>query len=396
MTGRRGSAVLLAAVTLISAAVVELPAVPARALSTAPDATWMVKGSVYALAEADGVLYVGGRFAKVLDEYGVFRYRVNNVAAFDEATGQGIPTFAPSFTSAVTTARVDALAVQDGYLYVGGNFTTCGGVDGCRNLARVDISTGTVDPSFQPLVGKVNTAVHTIVTDGDIYLGGSFRAINGTYRQRIGAVTTDGTVTAWNPRADGVVRGLDMSPTGTTIYAAGHFSTMKGSPRQSLAEIDLATGLPTSWNPGVNIEVDMTCWDTVPRVAVVYAACGASHNYYAAYDAITGNQIWRHGAGGNVVSAALANGDTIEFISGHFGTRDPESWPCGYTYLHGIAKVDPTTGEPDCSFDPVMLPDEHNRRGGWTLLVVNGHLWVGGKFYSLGGVGQQGVARFTL
>ena len=70
--------------------------------------------------------------------------------------------------------------------------------------------------------------------------------------------------------------------------------------------------------------------------------------------------------------------------------------PCGSTYLHGVLKADPATRTIDCSWDPHLIPDTHNYTGGWVEEVVNGHLWLGGKFGKISGVKHHGIARWTL
>ena len=142
----------------------------------------------------------------------------------------------------------------------------------------------------------------------------------------------------------------------------------------------------------------MTCFDTALTTTVIYAACGQSHNFMAAFDAATGAKIWRKFLGGNGESASLATvgGQQELFIGGHFGTRDPTSMPCDATYLHGILKADPVTGTIDCAWDPHLYPDTNNLTGGSVQEVANGHLWLGGKFGKVGGVKHHGIARWTL
>src|SRR5207237_799299 len=85
------------------------------------------------------------------------------------------------------------------------------------------------------------------------------------------------------------------------------------------------------------------------------------------------------GGNGNSIVLAPVGGHPALFVGGHFGTRDPNSMPCGSTYLHGVLKADPATGAIDCSWNPHLVPDVHNYTGGWVERVANGHLWLGGS-----------------
>jgi hypothetical protein len=142
----------------------------------------------------------------------------------------------------------------------------------------------------------------------------------------------------------------------------------------------------------------MTCFDTAPTTSVIYAACGQRHNFMAAFDAATGSVVWRKGLGGNGESFSLGSVGGVQtlFVGGHFGTRNPDSMPCGSTYLHGVLEADPATGVIDCSWDPHLVPDVHNYTGGWVQQLVNGHLWLGGKFGKVDDVKHHGIARWTL
>jgi hypothetical protein len=61
-------------------------------------------------------------------------------------------------------------------LYVGGEFDRIGGRPAAK-LARIDVATGQVDPTFSP---QVKGRVRTLALSGDrLYVGGSFGAVGG-------------------------------------------------------------------------------------------------------------------------------------------------------------------------------------------------------------------------
>ena len=171
--------------------------------------------------------YIGGEFTKVTacpKGEACDSYHAVNLAAIDATTGEGILSFRPDVTNADGTAIVYALAALDGKLFVGGQFTTADG-EPRANLAAYDIATGSLDPMQADVTGGTNPAVRTLLAGtGKVYVGGIFKAVNGTSRGRLAAIDSDGTVDkAWKPRAKGTVRSLVFDCTGSSVFAGGFF-----------------------------------------------------------------------------------------------------------------------------------------------------------------------------
>ncbi len=83
----------------------------------------------------------------------------------------------------VNYARVSALALShDGNLYVGGYFTTAGGVN-ANNIARWDPATS----SWSPLGNGMNGIVYALALDdaGNLYAGGEFTTAGGVSANKI-------------------------------------------------------------------------------------------------------------------------------------------------------------------------------------------------------------------
>jgi hypothetical protein len=371
-------------VALFATSLVVFMAPGAMALTVSPDpGVDMVAGNVYALNPAGSWIYVGGKFTAIRDQNNVNICGADNLARFNESTGQGDCTFTPQLPG----TSVDGIAVVGGYAYAGGDF----------GLVRVNTSTGMLDNSFAPGVGNT---VHTVLAAPDgsgVYIGGAFQRVNGVKRSELAFIKTDGTLGSWSPGADNVVRRLRWSSAGY-IVASGAFEHVGGHFDQSIAEIDPDGSVHAGFNPHIAEVGAMTCFDTAPTASIVYAACGQTHNFMAAFDASTGAKVWRKGLGGNGESVVLTSVGATQtlFVGGHFGTRSPTSMPCGTTYLHGVLKADPVTGAIDCSWDPHLFPDTNNYTGGWVEEVTNGHLWLGGKFGKVSGAKHHALARWTL
>lgn len=161
-------------------------------------------------------------------------------------------------------AVVSVTRVQsDGKILIGGSFTTYNGTSRV-NLARLE-SNGSVDTSFDPGTGP-NGAVSTMViqTDGKIIIGGSFSTYNGTARNRIARLNTDGTLdTSFDPGTgpDGYLQSLALQTDGK-IVIGGSFTSYNGTDRNRIARLESNGSLDATFNPGTGAN------DVVNAVAV--------------------------------------------------------------------------------------------------------------------------------
>ena len=158
----------MAAATLIGVAAPATALTPGVAFSAVALPTWQTNGIAWAMAEANGVMYVGGTFTAIrppkVPAGGAGSVSAVNFAAFDAYTGT--PTSCTLSFTGGTGATVRAMDVSpDGRkLYVGGNFTTVNGVTANR-LAAINLPNCTVDTTFRP--GTVNNTVRTIAATAD-------------------------------------------------------------------------------------------------------------------------------------------------------------------------------------------------------------------------------------
>ena len=227
-----------------------------------------------------------------------------------------------------------------------------------------------VDSTFDP---SVNKAVEAIVVGTDkVFIGGSFKQINGKDRLRLAAFNFDGTLSTWAPSANAVVRSLAMAPDGNSMFVGGLFTTVDGQSRQSVARVDLVNGAINSWAipPGV-INNPQTAWAIVPRGNRVYIGFGHGPNYLASFRLDNGNfgtQLWRINTVGNVESLALNTAGTTLFAGGHFGTAALQQQVCG-TPVPARADLapDPVTGAISCSWLPQLEPHGANFTGAWCM-----------------------------
>jgi hypothetical protein len=391
---------VLAAVIVIQAI---LGASPALALSETPDNTYMTNGKVFATAlSGDGkVLYIGGEFTKVQQRSGS-GFPVKNVAAINVRTGAAIRTWRPEVSG--RDAVVRSLAVKNGKVFIGGNFTSVEGKPR-KNLAAVGAYTKVVVLSpFAPQVGSETSYVYALEAgDRKLYAGGGFSEVNGAPRKNLAAFSleTGALVRHWKPKATKAptckdpmcshkVRALELGSARRSIFVGGSFSHLtgtngRGAPRKSVGRLYTATGNLHSWKvPSWTINAPQTAWDLTATRTRLYGGFGARLNFLAAFRLDKGNsgaRIWRLSTKGNVQSVALTRDHSRLLFGGHFGINAYGQRVCNGKPLRGLASVNPATGKIYCGWIPSL---DQNRRpsyeGAWALITTPSYLWVGGGF----------------
>ena len=421
---------VLAAVMMIQAI---LGASPALALSETPGNTYMTNGKVYATALSGDrkVLYIGGEFTEVRQKSGGSS-KVSNVAAINVKTGAAISTWRPKVSG--KDAVVRSLAVKNGKVFIGGNFTAVEGKPR-KNLAAVSANTKKavrLSP-FAPQVGGDTSYVFALEAgDRKLYAGGGFSKVNGAPRKNLAAFSlkTGALDRHWKPKATKAstcmdpkcshkVRALELGSGGRSIFVGGSFSHVsgtngRGGPRQSVARLYTATGNLHPWKiPSWTIQAPQTAWDLTATRTRLYGGFGARRNFLAAFRLDKGNsgaRLWRFATVGNVQSVALTRNHSRLFFGGHFGINEYGRSVCNGKPLRGLASVNPATGKIYCHWIPSL---DQNRRpsyeGAWSLITTPSYLWVGGGFIGVSDsinprpagsgvteVPQTNLARFRL
>jgi hypothetical protein len=137
------------------------------------------------------------------------------------SAGFGLGTGCDSFVRAIVTTA-------NGDLYVGGNFSSCGGVP-ANNIARYQPLTNTWSALGSGAGNGVNGQVQALAISGnDLYVGGQFSESN------VGAGVATSNLARWNGSSwsalgSGAGNGLNNSVTslavsGTDLFAAGSFT----------------------------------------------------------------------------------------------------------------------------------------------------------------------------
>ncbi|UQX89370.1 hypothetical protein M6D93_05035 [Jatrophihabitans telluris] len=326
----------------------------------------------------------------------------------------------------------------------GGNFTAVITPDGlshaATNFAVVDETTGTV-----VYAGNANSYVRTISSyAGVIYVGGDFTTFGGLVRNRLAALGTTFSVTSWAPSSSveisavtatsrGVYYGgasagihlanfatgadiwqryisggpckvISESPDGASVYIGGLFETYNGLARHGLAKASAVTGVvDPAFNAnfrvdsgvGVHASFDgeeaiSLAWDGGTKLVVGVGGYGADE--IRQLNPLTGVSNWMKFTPGDVQGTAVV-GDT--YIAGYHRNQANASIP----YPNFGAQVEATNGQLT-SWDPLLTGNQanadHGNNGIQAVYAdpVAKKLFIAGAFLKYGTVSRQSLIVF--
>jgi hypothetical protein len=332
----------------------------------------VVAGStVHTLALIGTTLYVGGDFSSL---GGVPR---SNLGSIDVAMipSVDITPWDPQPSRPVRTLLASA---DETTLYVGGDFGSAAGV-GRSRVAAFDMATGAITP-WNPAADEDVYALALSADGADVYLGGDFTTVGGQPRANIAAVAaSDGALRGWNPGTDGQVRALEVA--GSTLFVAGDFTVVGAASRIGLAEVaTTADATPTAFDAGADGAVNDIAVKPDGTLAIggtFTTIGGVPRNRLAQIDPATSLTLpWDPNANGAVLSISL-DGDTV-FAGGEFGSVNGIA-------RQNLAALDSTTGTLDLNWNP-MADDEVI---GLALSPDEATVYAGGRFVTVAGATHE-------
>jgi hypothetical protein len=292
---------LIAGVTGAIMAALCVPAAPALAQTgrvlAAPEAgtpTLVATGTtetIRQLATCGGTMYAVGTFTEISGSNGTSTqtFSRNNVFSFSETAPFTVTSWNPNVNGTVNT-----IAFSGGNCataYIGGQFTTVGGV-AAKNLAAVSTSTGGLVSGFKDNAGgKVETI---LAVNGHLLTGGFFKGISGStadpYYASLSPATgkddgflhlnISGHIQFPGVKANATeVFNQQLSHGGTLVLVEGDFTSVGGLNRRQIFMINVtgATAALTGWT---SPEFDGSDPNATLNPNDKYFNCGASHPFY--------------------------------------------------------------------------------------------------------------------
>jgi hypothetical protein len=387
---------------------------PANFTPNVVDDAAVSDAAVYAFGQIGGTMYAGGTFHTVSNSTRTVTTSRSNLMSFSATTG-ALTSFAPAVNGPVW-----AIVPAGSSIYVGGEFTTVNGVTR-RALAKLDATTGALDPQFNPvLFGKVTEAR---IVNGRLLIGGTFKgkllALDPATGKDTGYINLGiaGSV-ASNAGPERVYK-FAVNPAGTRLVAIGNFTTVSGQsrPRIFMATLGATSATLNAWNYGPaalrcaasSIPEQLRDVDFSPDGAyfvvvdtgfvpastsqIGTALCDSAARFETE-TASPSRPTWINYTGGDTLHSVAITGSAV-YVQGHqrwldnAGGRD-FAGP-GAVARQGIGAIDPTSGKA-LSWNPGKSRDV----GGKELFVTPAGLWVGSDGKLFRGEIRSGIAFCPL
>ena len=270
------------------------------------------------LIQSDKKILVGGLFSSYASSNSK-RYlaRLNEDGTLDS-------TFTPA---AMQSAPALFLLQPNGKIIVGGGFFTPK-----RGLLRLNTN-GTRDTTFNPgtgVVGGVESGV--IQPDGKVLIGGNFTSYNGTPRNRIARVNSDGSLDASFDPGTGAnfkVQAIALQSDGKILVGGG---TTIGSTIPSynsvtvtkLIRLNSDGSLDTSFDPGSGTQANLIANNTINSITIQEDGKILIGGKFSSYNGTPRNRI------------ARVNSDGSLDASFDPGTGAEISYPTFYSYVQPV------------------------------------------------------------
>ena len=370
----------------------------ASAISSVKYLSWQTNASVNALATTGNTVYAGGLFTRIRPPGkgpGQSEAPRAFIAAFNRTNGAPL-AWAPKLNGSVWSIATSA----DGKsVVIGGDFTTVNGVPRNR-IAKFNVATGALDPTFKPSVAY---RVKALAIYGDtVYMGGSFGKVNNVVRNRLAAVrVSNGALLAWNPNADDDVYAIDVADNGTRVFVGGPFKKVGGQSHYSLAMVNTTTGGLYAMPAAAAIPPPTAaCTSRVKDIDTlggkVFVSNGGDgrgcYDGVLAADASTGKLLWQNKCLG-ATEAIKAIGEWVYKGSHAHDCSSAGSFPEG-TGSHYLLVEYASNGKIGPWF-PNTDAGGTTKVGPLAFASGGNDLWVGGDFLKVNGKVQAGLAKFA-
>jgi uncharacterized delta-60 repeat protein len=285
---------------------------------------------------------------------------------------------------------------SDGKLLIAGAFTSFNNI--LRNyLARIN-SDGTLDTSFDPGSGA-DFYIYAVALqpDGKIIIGGSFTFYNGTNRNYIARINTDGSLDgSFNPGsgASNSVSVIALQPNGKIIIG-GAFTSYNGVARNRIARLNADGSLDTSFNPGTGLDNQITAIALQTDDKIIIGGLfttfnGTARGRIARLNADGSlDTSFNPGSGAdNYIRTIALQSDSKIIVGGDFDAYNG-------TARSRIARLN-TNGSLDTSFNPGSGVSAWAGTAVMTAVVqATGKIVIGGSFTTFNGIARENIARLN-
>jgi hypothetical protein len=278
---------------------------------------------------------------------------------------------------------VSAALEHNGVLYIGGGFSRVAPVGNLIGaLVRADRDTGAVTTAW-PEVDRQIWAVEPDASGG-VYIGGTFTTVGGVAREYLAHVLPNGTLDpGFAPVLNGPVTQIVLGP--THLFVRGSFAIVNGQNAPAPVALNPHTGMLGAWS---QTAIDYPDQLRVAGDRVLISGFGRfvpqTTRYLAAVNEATGALVWRTDLGvGGFINALAVSGNRV-IVGGDLrsGTTAPP---------RNLMSVDLATGAVDPLWPSYGVVDRVA-----ALAAHGSTLYVGGYFTQFGGQARQHAAAVDV
>lgn len=336
-----------------------------------------VNGTVYATCrDDDGYIYVGGDFSRIgnTQAYGILRLNPDG-------------TYDPTFNHSVL-GTVYCLAAHDTAVFLGGDFISIDG-EARNNFGNISVNIGAVGDCNPNVNGPVYCCAPDPSTGG-IIIGGDFTEV-GTYSPPFLAKVHMGTgavygsaAVPWTatPNANGPV--FDVEISGVRCYIAGEFNTFGNTSRIGLASLLNSSGGLLSENGQVNGPVyAIECVDTCVYIGGNFTSVDAqARKNFACLDQALNVRAINPGANGIVRTIKLIDRSRL-FVGGDFTIFSGDTCMRGAIFHRAVQSIE--------DWNPQLNGTVYT-----AVLDTSLGLYIGGAFFGAAGVTRNNLCAISI
>ena len=351
--------------------------------------------------QVNGVAVLTNNETVVVGQFESYNGFGRNSIALANADGSLDTSFDPgSGVDSQTGSSINAVAVTPAnQIVIGGGFTSYDG-NVAGNIARLNLS-GSLDTAFNPGSGADGTVWAVAVQpDGKVLLGGEFTHINGTPRNFLARLNTDGTLdNSFNPGTtfNGPIFALALP----TLSSVNVTNTASGGQ----AENDQPVNLGAATTGILSVSYDML--QQPDDMRVFYGGTNGTLIFDTGSVSGTGSFVLPFGPTNNVTTNVITI--VMDQGGGQVGTlwsysASVSSASVGQVMVGGefavagqsyqnIARLNTADGSLDTSFKPSKGANSLVHALGWQQ---DGRVVVGGEFTAFNGSAANHITRLNV
>ncbi|MET0753188.1 MAG: FG-GAP-like repeat-containing protein, partial [Pyrinomonadaceae bacterium] len=339
-----------------------------------------ITGEVSALAvQSDGKVILGGIYKRIngIIREGIARVNTDGTLDTGFVTGTG-------FQDTI----INTIVIQpDGKILVGGSFINYNGT-AQTSLTRLNTD-GSRDTGFNPVLGTgsaIRVSTIALQPDGKILIGGLFDNVNGASRSSIARLNSDGSLdTTFNPLLGSAAVNSILVQADGKIVVGGAFSGVNGFNRVNLTRLNADGSLDASFNAGSisGITQVVRTSDAKYIVSTNLQQSILRRNADGTADGSFNAATVSRENGGVEIKRLLLQADGSIVLVGYFNKVNG-------TFRNNIARL-----SPNGRLDTLFFPQGSNDKINDIVAQTDGKLIVGGRFSVFDKIPRSSMARLT-